>query len=200
MNAVVKPKKCRVCRREFLPARPLQACCQYSCAITYARLGGEKRQSAATKRVRLAEAAEQKAARLELLRKSIPLSKLKSQAQHEFNRYVRERDFADGCISCHMPASYAGQWHAGHYRTTAAAAHLRYSEDNCHKQCAQCNDHKSGNIVAYRPRLIAKIGLARVELLEDDNRTVRWERDELIAIRKHYLNLWKTAKAAREAM
>src|SRR5690349_12615382 len=51
----VKVKKCRVCRRPYEPRNSLQACCSSSCAITYARLGGEKRQSAAMKRVALAQ-------------------------------------------------------------------------------------------------------------------------------------------------
>jgi len=191
MSAVLKAKRCRVCRREFIPARPLQCCCQYSCAITYSK-GSEKRQSAATKRMQAAERAE----RREQLQKLVPLSKLKNRAQTAFNRWVRERDANEGCISCHMPANYGGQWHAGHYRTTAAASHLRFHPDNCHKQCSQCNNHKSGNTVEYRKRLIDKIGLERVESLENDNRIVKWTREDMIATRKRFNEAWASLKAS----
>ena len=192
-------KKCRICHRPFEPRNSLQSCCSSSCAITYARLGGEKRQSAAMKRVALAQAREGKQEKRERKLKSMSLSKLKNLAQREFNRWIRERDFDQGCISCDMPANYEGQWHAGHYRTTAAAPHLRYNPKNCHKQCAQCNHYKSGNTVEYRKRLVAKIGLAELELLEDDNRVVKWTREDLTALRKAYLRKWQELKAAREA-
>src|SRR6185503_635823 len=123
---------------------------------TYSRLGGEKRQSAATARMRLAEAREQKSELRQAKERIIPLSKLKNRAQSAFNRWVKERDYLEGCISCDVSKNYVGQFHAGHYRTTAAAQHLRFHPDNCWKQCAQCNHYKSGNVVEYRKRLIAK--------------------------------------------
>jgi hypothetical protein len=198
VNAVVKPKRCRTCRRTFLPVRPLQACCQLSCALTYAKLGGEKRQSAASKRVYAAELRENKVEKAERKLSTMTLSKLKNLAQREVNKFVRERDYMLGCISCDEPWSYDGQWTAGHYRTTKAADHLRFNLDNLAKQCGQCNFHKSGNIGEFRIGLIKRIGAARVELLEDDNRVLRWSRDELIAIRKEFLGRWKALKAARE--
>lgn len=189
----VKPKRCRTCRREFVPARPLQACCSAPCAISYSRFSGEKRLSIAQKRAARLEKAELREKR----RKSIPLSKLKSQAQHEFNRWVRERDYGRPCISCGRLTG--AKMNAGHYRTTKAASHLRFHPDNCHAQCEHCNTYLSGNLIEYRKGLLAKIGAARVELLEDDNRTLKWTREDLIGIRKEYLSKWKELVAAREA-
>ena len=59
-------------------------------------------------------------------------------------------------------------WHAGHYRSIGAAAHLRFNEDNVHKQSGEQNVYKSGNIEAYRKNLIKKIGLERVEAPDRD--------------------------------
>ena len=204
MSAVIKAKRCRVCRRLFVPARALQRACQYACAITYARLGGEKRQSAATKRVRVAEIRERKTEKREYQRKSIPLSKLKSGAQREFNRWILERDFGLSCICCGRTAGESGsltggEYDAGHYRSIGAAPQLRFNPDNVHRQAKYCNTYKSGNAVEYRRGLLDKIGPSRVEALEDDNAPHKWEREELIEIRKHYLGLWKSLKAAREA-
>jgi hypothetical protein len=153
-------------------------------------MGGEKRQSLAMKRCAQAE-------KREATERLKTISKLLKEAQYDFNRFIRERDHALGCISCDAPVNYDGQWTAGHYRTTKAAAHLRFNEDNCAKQCGQCNHHKSGNIAEFRVRLVERIGAARVELLEDDNRTLKWSREEIIAIRKQYAAKWKALKAAR---
>ena len=106
------------------------------------------------------------------------------EAQSTFNAYIRERDKADPCISCGR--YHSGQWHAGHYRTTGAHPELRFNEDNCHKQCAPCNNHLSGNLIRYRERLIEKIGIERVEDLENYNRPNKYTIDELSAIKATY--------------
>lgn len=187
-----KPRKCRACRRVFTPDRFGKVCCQPACAIVYMRMGGANGLQKATKKVQAAEKREIRA-------KLTSLSKLKNLAQREVNHYIRLRDHDLGCISCNAGPEYRGQWTAGHYRSRGAADHLRFNEDNLAKQCGQCNYHKSGNQVAFRAGLLARIGAARVELLEDDNRTIRWERDELNEIRKRYLGKWKALEAERGA-
>lgn len=127
------------------------------------------------------------------------IGKLLQEAQREFNRWVLQRDFGQGCISCDAGPNYQGQWTAGHYRTTAAASHLRFHPDNAWRQCGQCNHHKSGNVVEYRIRLVQKIGLARVEALEHDNRMTKWSRDELVEMRRQFCADWRMLRAAREA-
>lgn len=119
--------------------------------------------------------------------KTIP--QLTREAQFEFNRFIRERDRAAGhpCISSGMPLNWNGNAvDAGHYRSTGAASHLRFNEDNCHAQAKQENRYLAGNAVEYRIRLIDRIGLARVEALESDNRPHKWTADELRAIRDEY--------------
>ncbi|HVZ31849.1 MAG TPA: recombination protein NinG [Polyangiaceae bacterium] len=190
---VIKPKRCRrrVCGKEFTPRSTLEKFCSFDCAAAevpkIVRRGQLKRTAAARKEKR------------EYRARTMTIGKLLQGAQREYNRYVVQRDHALGCISCHMPPDYGGQWQAGHYRTTKAASHLRFNEDNVHKQCAQCNGPKSGNIVEYRKGLVARIGIERVEALENDNRTAKWDRDELVAIRRKYLAKWKSLRAAREA-
>lgn len=85
-------------------------------------------------------------------------------AQTWFNRYIRLRDAGNPCISCQR--HHTGQYHAGHYRSTGACPELRFEELNVNLQCAPCNNHLSGNLTQYRPNLIAKIGLDKVEWLE----------------------------------
>ena len=55
-----------------------------------------------------------------------------------------------------------------------------------HRQCKQCNQRLDGNISAYRPALIRKIGLARVEALENNNEIHKWTIEECKEIAKVY--------------
>ncbi|QIM51609.1 recombination protein NinG [Hydrogenophaga crocea] len=126
--------------------------------------------------------------------KTIP--QLIKEAQREFNLYVRTRDEEKPCICCgQRPVSSAGLsghlWDCGHYRSTGSASHLRFNEDNAHRQLVVCNRYGAGRAVDYRIGLIARIGLARVEALEADNTPKKWTRDELIAIKEKYRNKTK---------
>lgn len=87
-------------------------------------------------------------------------------AQRWFNRWVRERDRDMPCISCGTTKDV--QYHAGHYRSVASAPQLRFDPHNCHKQCAQCNKYRSGNLIAYKINLIDRIGAQAVAALESD--------------------------------
>lgn len=119
--------------------------------------------------------------------KTIP--DLIKEAQREFNAYIRERDEGKTCICCGKPlgeASVGGGFDAGHYRSTGSAPHLRFDERNCHAQRKVCNRYGAGRAVDYRIGLIARVGHAAVESLEDDNRIHKWTREELIAIKNLY--------------
>lgn len=119
--------------------------------------------------------------------KTIP--QLIAEAQKEFNAYIRLRDQLAGhpCISSGRPLDWSGNAvDAGHYRSTGAASHLRFDEDNCHAQSKHDNQYLAGNAVDYRLNLIQRIGLARVERLEADNMPVKWDRDTLRQIKTIY--------------
>ena len=150
----MKDKKCRICGKIFQPFSSTQRVCSPACAISMVnkKKSEEKRK-------------ERRKKTQEYYEKDKSFQRTK--AQKSFNRYIRERDRYALCISCGK--WHNGQWHAGHYRTTKAASQLRFNEDNCHKQCAPCNNHLSGNIVEYRINLIKKIGLERVEALENSH-------------------------------
>ena len=106
------------------------------------------------------------------------------EAQTAFNRFIRLRDEAQPCISC--GSYHTGQYHAGHYRSVGSTPELRFEEDNCHKQCSVCNNHKSGNLINYRINLIKKIGLQRVEWLEGPHEPKHYTIEQLNEIKKHY--------------
>jgi len=122
--------------------------------------------------------------------------KIKTKAQHlkdaqaEFNKFIRLRDADQPCISCGR--FHSGQYHAGHYLTVGAKPELRFDEDNCHKQCAPCNNHLSGNLVNYRINLEKRIGIERVERLEGPHDLPNWTIEQIQEIRKHYRQKWQT--------
>lgn len=180
LQPVRREKKCRACPTRFVPTRPLQVACCPDCAQTLARRNREK----AEKRTATIERQKTRAA-LEAL-KTIP--DLIAEADRAFCAWVRARDAGKSCICCGRGSSgwtRGGEWDAGHYRSRGAASHLRYHEDNCHAQLKQCN-RRAFDVAAYRARLIERIGLARVEALEADNRTHKWTREELREIRDRY--------------
>lgn len=106
------------------------------------------------------------------------------EAQQVFNQWVRLRDADQPCISCGR--HHAGQYHAGHYRTVGAMPQLRFEPLNVHKQCAPCNNHKSGNIVEYRLNLLQKIGASHLAWLEGDHPLQRLKVEDIKKIKATY--------------
>jgi hypothetical protein len=173
--------KCKICREVFTKTSSTQICCSYPCALKYAGTQREKKEA------REAKVERSKTKQRKEALKS--LTELANEAQIPFNKFIRLRDQGKPCISCQR--SLLLKVNAGHYRTRGAANHLRFNEDNCHLQCEHCNSFLSGNIINYRPNLIKKIGLEAVEALENDNRTHKYTREELIEIKKEYQNKCK---------
>lgn len=169
-----RPRECAQCKSLFTPQRMGAKVCSPRCASRLVRAQND------------AAKADFKARKAAL--KTIPT--LIKEAQREFNKWVRTRDAAQGCISCGAPPPDLAGLHAGrdagHWRSTGAAAHLRFHEDNCHAQCVRCNQYKAGNAVEYRSGLVARIGASRVEALEMANEPRKWTREELIAIKATY--------------
>lgn len=189
-----KPCKAPKCGKVFEVRRFGQATCEtVECALAYFR---EQKRQKALKQIR----AERQVYRT----KNRTIKQCLAATQKEFNRFIRERDFGKACICCdRMTADddlvTGSRWDAGHYRSVGAAPHLRFNEDNCHRQLVFCNQYRSGNHVEYRQGLIARIGLERVEALENDNTVVHWTREGLDALRRKYVGLWKALKAQRES-
>ena len=185
----LKQKTCKSCRQKFVPSRPMQSACSTACAIAIAERKREKQaqQEEARKRRETRQQLESMKGILELIR----------EADKAFCAFIRARDAGKPCICCGRSSSgwsRGGDWDAGHYRSRGAASHLRYHEDNCHSQLKQCN-RRAFDVASYRANLIGRIGLERVETLENDNAPHKWTRDELIAIRRHYIAKRKEIEA-----
>jgi len=79
------------------------------------------------------------------------------------HRYIRLRDKDDSCICCGEPLG--DDYHAGHWLESGNNPQVRYDEDNIHAQRLSCNVFKGGDSGEYKERLIAKIGIDRVNAL-----------------------------------
>lgn len=190
MLAILKKKprrKCTVCREWFHPARNGQFVCSFECASAHGKAANDAAKTAAQLKVKQQQKKAAKSERkrqAERLMAVKPISYFIKQAQQAFNDFIRYRDRHLVCISCGR--HHDGQYHAGHFRTTGANPELRFDEDNCHKQCSICNNHLSGNLTAYRPALIEKIGQGRFDVLMGPHVLPKWSREDYIRIRDEY--------------
>lgn len=184
-------RKCKHCS-EYKPAEsgvkaPVAWFCSHVCAIEFARERSVKAAARQAAKRKADNSKVEKAAKAELRQRKMevkPIGYWMKRAQSAFNAWVRARDAGQPCISCGR--YHQGQSHAGHYRPAGSNPELRFEPDNCHLQCAPCNSHLSGNLTAYRPALIAKIGLERVEWLEGPHEPKRYRREDYQAIEAEY--------------
>ncbi len=122
--------------------------------------------------------------------KKYSTAELKKKAQVVFNAWVRNRDKDLPCVSC-------GSWnteHASHYYSAGQHNNLRFHEDNVWLACKRCNYFLHGNLIPYRQELIKRIGIERVEAL-DNLAKVRQTKDDrylYIEIIEKYKNLQNT--------
>lgn len=174
-------RKCRHCRVEFTPVRPMQVACGLDCARELAAKVNAGKRAAQDRAERRADRVKREKM------KRIP--DLIREAQREFNAYIRARDEGMPCVCCGQPLggpAVGGGFDCGHYRSVGSASHLRFDERNAHGQRKWCNRYGAGRAVDYRIGLVARIGLAAVEALEADNTPHKWTREELIAIKTEY--------------
>lgn len=185
--------RCPHCRGKLDPGQRIHP----DCIDGYAEAQAAKAERAEEKKARAAAKVERaETRRRKEAIKTIP--DLIKEAQHAFNAYIRARDSAKPCICCGQPLvleAVGGGFDCGHYRSTGSASHLRFNEDNAHGQRKVCNRYGAGRAVDYRIGLIERIGLQRVESMENDNTPHKWTREELISIRDTYRAKLKALKS-----
>ncbi|HGN0214580.1 TPA: recombination protein NinG [Proteus mirabilis] len=183
----LRRRRCKICREWFIPKQSFQNWCSPEHGFELSEQRRNKDREKALAKLKKENQKKEREAKDKLKARKLavkPLSYFTKQAQTAFNAFIRERDKDEPCISCGR--FHEGQYHAGHYRTTGANPELRFDEDNCHKQCAPCNNHLSGNIENYTPRLIDKIGQERFDRLMGSHELPKWKREDYERIRDHY--------------
>jgi len=190
-------RKCRYCKAEIPKTKDCKEPVQKAgfCSIDHmAKHGIEKAKLNKEKK----EKAQHKAAKEAI---KTP-SKWKAEAQKEFNRFIRLRDYRDDCISCYTPTEEiqkkdgwkpGGCWDAGHYKTRGAFPELRFEENNVHKQCKSCNasqkySAKRAESVStiYKEKLIIKIGKSELDWIEGPHDPKKYTIEELKQIKNTY--------------
>lgn len=183
-----RPKKCRnsACGQTFTPQRMGQHVCSPACGLAIKDVNHDK----AKKALQQVERQEHKASKERIKSKGDHAK----DAQAAFNAWIRLRDHDLPCVSCGR--FHEGQWHAGHYKTVGAHPELRFEPLNVHKQCAPCNNHKSGDVVNFRTELLKRMGPGNVEWVEGKHAPKRYTIEDLQAITKHYRALVREMKKA----
>jgi len=173
-------RKCKVCGEKFTPQYDnIRWCCPAHGAIYALELRAKEKIKAEAKLIKAQKEAE-KEGRQRRQERRIAL-KTKSQwrveAQAAFNRYVRLRDAGKPCISCgrEPEQKHGGTMDCGHYRSRGAAMHLAFNLHNTAGQCVFCNRNMSGAQKAFELGLIERIGQEKVEALNNDNTTRRFD-------------------------
>jgi hypothetical protein len=192
MRVALKEAKAKTCKNpecgaSFKPSfSTAQKVCSWACGLAIAPENREKARKAIAEvgRKEIRAAKERIKPRAQYVR----------EAQQAFNEWIRLRDAALPCVSCGR--HHEGQYHAGHYRTVGANPELRFEPLNVWKQCAPCNNHKSGDIVNYRIELVRRIGAEKVEWLEGPHEPKKYTIEELKALTAKYRALTRELKGA----
>ena len=175
----VKRRRCKECLELFTPFNSFQqTCTKPKCVYDYSKT--KKGIQAAEKAYRA-----DKRERKDKLKTKGDWTK---EAQREFNKWIRNRDRADGCLMCGK-TDPSKKYNACHYRSVGAFPELRFERDNVHRGCETCNSFLSGNLAEYRIRLIKKIGIDRVEWLEGPHEPLHLSIDDIKAIKAKYQRL-----------
>ena len=152
-------RRCRCCKKYSAVESGLVVnggyYCDYDCATRYGMANKEK-----GKRIKHREQKREYV--------SNKLTTRKRAAKEICHLYIRTRDKDKPCPCCGEPLG--DDFHAGHFWESGNFPFLRFDEDNIHGQKASCNIFKGGDSGFYRQNLIERIGLERVQYL-DDNRS-----------------------------
>lgn len=173
-----KLKRCKSaeCQEFFMPGRPLQMVCSPMCGVKYSQQLQKKK-----------EDKDWREKKKVMVEKLMTIGEYKALARAVFQKWIRMRDKDLVCISCGNAKT--DKWDAGHFLKAELYSGLIFHEENCHKQCKQCNNWLGGNELNYRIGLVKKIGEDRVRWLEDNKDRLRvydFTKHELVEIREKY--------------
>lgn len=200
-------KRCKVCKADFVPSKPMQSVCSVPCALSMAAIKKAKR-------ARQEATADKRETRIKLEALKTRGEWL-AEAKRAIQKYRRLAELAngEGCISCGRSQKDVqatdgwkpgGAWDGGHYLGKGARPELALEPLNIWLQCKSCNAGsgkyaRKGYTVnaSFRENLIARIGLAQVEWLEGPHAAKRYSIDDLKAIKATYAAKCRELENAR---
>lgn len=183
--------KCRQCGeyqgRDSMVKTPGGNFCSFDHASQYARAKALKTKQAEYK-------AETK--RLKAKVSQYDLRTRKRAAKEACHAYIRERDKYKPCICCGEPLGES--FDAGHFINDGNHPFTRYDEDNIHGQRVVCNRYRGGDSGHYRVNLIERIGLKRVEQLEENkSKPIKRTAEDYKEIERYYKRKLRELKESR---
>jgi len=175
---MTKQKKCKYCGNQFTPYNSLQKNCFHDLCVK--------------EMIKEKELKKWKAKKAKLKKDLMTASDWLKIAQQTFNKFIRERDKGQLCISCKQKPKKVN---AGHFWSAGVHSNVRFNEDNVHVQCEKCNQFLSGNLILYNNELLFKIGSERfIKLHELAHVTKKWTIEELQEINTIYKEKVKQLK------
>ena len=164
-------KKCKHCKERFNPVHFNQKYC-FKKECTQVWIESEKEKQWKKKKAKLKQ-------------DLMTVQDYVKIAQQVFNKYIRQRDKGNKCISCGKKPL---KENAGHFYNANNHWNVRFDEYNVHLQCEHCNTFLSGNLINYRENLIKKIGVEEYDKLVDRAKVTRkFTVEEL----KEIINIYK---------
>ena len=152
--------KCKICRSSYERKSNSQTVCSYECSLEYGKKAHEKKAKLKKKQINK----EKK----DFYSKDV--TTLKMKAQNAFNRYIRERDKGNRCVSCDC---HVEKGDASHFYSVGGHSAVRFHTDNVHLSCYKCNRFANGNLINYKPALVEKIGIERFKKLEEKSKVTK---------------------------
>lgn len=169
--------KCKFCKKQFTQFNSLNKVCSIKCAIELGKL----------KPVKVNENRVKSQLKKEAKEKLETYSQKVNKAKVIFQKWIRERDKNEPCISCGTIKSII--WHASHFKKAELYSGVIFNELNVWRSCSKCNVFLNGNELKYRENLVKKLGVEQVEALEqlaNETRTKKWTIEELNQIKNKY--------------
>ena len=121
------------------------------------------------------------------------ISKLKSDLDTVFSQYIRRRDAVNDystCVTCGKQDHWK-KLQCGHYIPRNHMS-TRFSEDNCHTQCAGCNVFKGGAMDEYALFIIRTYGQEHLDKLNQLKHTIsKWSEQDYLDKIDYYKNKLK---------
>lgn len=199
-------KRCRHCKEYFEADSGITVPLGFFCCIEHAKEHGLSKAIAKKKKDATAKHRADKKELRQVRANSKRLIDYEREAQSAINAYVRARDHGKPCPSCERlfveiagkeSWKIGGAFDCGHYLSRGSKPQLRFNLLNMASQCKTCNagagrfSAKNATVSQiYRINLIKRIGLERVEWLENNNE--RSKKDTLC--RKDYIEYLERIK------
>ena len=178
-------KKCKNCGLIFNPLNTLQKYC-FEKECVGAWISEEKQNQWKKKKKTMIDAMK-------------TTRDLVNELQIIFNRWIRLRDQNKTCISCNTILTKEMKYDAGHFYPCGSYPNLRFEPFNVHAQCVHCNRDRHGNLHEYRNGLIKRYGIKEVERLDQlKNGSNKWTKEDLMEMKKMYLQLIRLKKESSE--